>query len=251
MRAVQNLLRSTGIINHSEKLFKTKTMEVIREKYKGPNMGWLAVIFTILFNLGLSFVITFTPANPHYPGPWEPAETIVAYFRDYRRDVLLCAFFQFGAAIPFGLYVVNMLNRLRFLGIKAGGPYIALFGGLLTSIDLILSSLILWVMAYSGMAQDSSIIRGLYYIVFAVGGVGYSVPLGIFFAGASVSAGFAKVLPKWLVWFGLLLALCGELSWLSLVFPKLLFLIPLTRFPGFVWLTITGFILPQSIVQNK
>jgi hypothetical protein len=69
------------------------------------------------------------------------------------------------------------------------------------------------------------------------------VPLGIFFAGVSVTAGFTKLLPKWLVVFGILLAVCGELSWLSMVFPKLIFLIPLTRFPGFIWLIIAGFIL--------
>jgi hypothetical protein len=55
-----------------------------------------------------------------------------------------------------------------------------------------------------------------------------------------------KLLPKWLVVLGMLLALCGELSWLSLVIPKLLFLIPLTRFPGFIWLIVVGFLLPKT-----
>jgi hypothetical protein len=157
--------------------------------------------------------------------------------------VLLCAFFQFGSAIPLGLLVVNVVNRLRFLGVKAAGTYIALFGGLLTAFNVALSALFEWVMANPGIAEDTSVIRSLYYIVFAVGGVGYSVPLGIFFAGVSVTAGFTKLLPKWLVVFGILLAVCGELSWLSMVFPKLIFLIPLTRFPGFIWLIIAGFIL--------
>lgn len=33
---------------------------------------------------------------------------------------------------------------------------------------------------------------------------------------------------------GLLIDLCGELSWINLIVPKPLFLLPLTRFPGFV-----------------
>ena len=192
-------------------------METTRqEKYMGPHIGVLAIIFTLLFNAGLGFVISSSPANPHFPGPWESAETIATYFRTYPHAVLMCAFFQFGSAIPFGLYVVNVLGRLRFLGIKAAGPYIALLGGILTAVNLALSALILWVMAYPDMAQDSSVIRALYYVVYAVGGVGYSVPLGIFFAGVSVSSGFAKILPKWMVWFGIVLALCGALSWVSL-----------------------------------
>lgn len=225
-------------------------MESVKEKHKGPPMGMLAIIFTLLFNIGLSFVISFTPANPHFPGPWEPAETITAYFRDHSHDVLMCAFFQFGSAIPLGLYVVNMLSRLRFLGIKAAGAYIALFGGLLAAVAVALSSLVLWVMSVPAIAHNAPAIPSLFYTVFAIGGVGYSVPLGIFFAGASVSAGFAKLLPKWLVWSGLILALLGELSWLSLIFPKLLLLIPLTRFPGFIWLMAAGFVLPKAIVQN-
>jgi hypothetical protein len=208
----------------------------------------LAIIFTLLFNTGLAFVISFSSHHPYFPGPWESAETIATYFRNHPHDVLMCAFFQFGSAIPLGLYVVNVVSRLRFLGVKAAGPYIALFGGLMTTFNLALSALLEWVMAYTRMAENTSVIRALYYMVFSVGGVGYSVPLGIFFAGVSVSSGFAKLLPKWLIIFGILLAICGELSWFSLIFSKLLFFIPLTRFPGFIWLIAAGFVLPRSVV---
>jgi hypothetical protein len=223
---------------------------IVQNRHKGPPLGLLAIIFTLLFNLGLSFVISFSSTTPHYPNPTETAETIETYFRNQVRDVLMCAFFQFGSAIPLGLYVVNVVSRLRFLGIQAAGTYIALFGGLMTAVNLALSALVLWVMAYPDMAQDTSTIRALYYIVFAVGGVGYSVPLGIFFAGVSVSAGFAKLLPKWLVIFGLILAASGEFSWFSLIFPNMLFLIPITRFLGFVWLIIAGFKLPKAKVGS-
>lgn len=42
------------------------------------------------------------------------------------------------------------------------------------------------------------------------------------------------------------LAVAGELSWLELAFDKLLFLNPLVRFPGFIWLIAAGFLLPKS-----
>jgi hypothetical protein len=225
-------------------------METTRQNtHKGPPPGILAIIFTVFFNAGLFFVISFSAAGPHFPGPWEPAETIITYFRTYPDAVLMCAFFQFGAAIPLGLYAVTIVSRLRFLGITAAGTYIALFGGLLTVVNLMLSSLMLWVMAYPGIAQDGPVTSALYYLVYIVGGAGYSVPLGIFFAGVSVTTGFTKLLPKWMVWFGLALALCGELSWLSLKFSNLLFFIPLTRFPGFIWLITAGFMLPDKRVK--
>lgn len=219
---------------------------VTNARHKGPHPGALAIIFAFLFITGLSFVVTSSAASAHFPGPWESADTIISYFRNYPHDTLLCAFFQFASAIPLGLFTVTIVSRLQFLGVNAAGPFIALFGGIMTAFNVIVSSLILWVMAYPGIAQDGSVIRTLYYMAFGIGGVGYSVPLGLLIAGIAVPAGIMKLLPKWLVWTGLLLALCGELSTLSLLFPKLVYLIPLTRFPGFIWLILVGFLLPGT-----
>lgn len=44
-----------------------------------------------------------------------------------------------------------------------------------------------------------------------------------------------------------MLAVIGELSWLNVIFPKALFLVPQTRFPGFAWLIAAGFALPKTI----
>lgn len=44
---------------------------------------------------------------------------------------------------------------------------------------------------------------------------------------------------------GLFLAACGELSVFHLISPQLLFLIPLVRFPGFIWIIAVAFTLPR------
>ena len=209
--------------------------------HKSPPLGILAIAFTVLFCAGLSFVISFSPTSPHFPAPWDTADIITAYFRNYSHAALMCSFLQFIAAVPLGIYVVSVVSRLRFHGVKTAGPYIALFGGLIAAANVFLSSLILWVMAYPDMAKDASIIRELYYLTYAIGGVGYSLPLGIFFAGVSITAYFTKLLPRWLVYWGFALALTGLLSSLSLISMSLLFFIPLTRFIGFIWLIIAGF----------
>lgn len=226
-------------------------MEKLQNKHRGPHAGILAIMFSGFFITGLSFVITFSEGAPHYPGPWETADAIATYFRNQQHDVLMCAFFQFGAAIPLGLFTATIVSRLKFLGTTAAGANIALFGGFMAALNVGVSSLLLWVMSYPGIAQDETVLRALYYAVFAIGGVGYSVPLGLLIAGISVTAFFMKLLPKWLTIFGLLLAVVGELSWLSLIFPKLLPLIPLTRFPGFIWLVLTGFMLPKTILVHN
>jgi hypothetical protein len=234
----------------------TPTPAPAHRKHRGPHLGVLAIVFTLLFNAGLYFVVSFRPpehlagsttaVRPYFPSPWESAQTITAYFQTHPHAVLMCAFLQFGAAIPLGIFTATIVSRLHFLGVQAAGPFIALFGGLATSCTLAISALILWVMAYPGIAQDTAALRALYYLVFAIGGVGYSVPLGLLIAGVSIPAAVLRLLPRWIVITGLGLGLVGELSWLSLVIPKALFLIPLTRFPGFLWLIVAGFALPKA-----
>jgi hypothetical protein len=133
--------------------------------------------------------------------------------------------------------------------VRAAGPYIALFGGLMTAFNMAATAFVLWVMAYPGIAEQPGVLRALYYLGFAFGGVGFSVPLGLLIAGVCIPAAFFQLLPKWLVAFGLVLATIGEVSVLTLLIPQALFLIPLTRFPGFIWLIAAGFALPKSARQ--
>lgn len=224
--------------------------------HAAPDPGVVAIVYTLLFLAGLAFVVSFRPpehlaesptvVRPYFPGPWESAGTIATYFQTHLHAVLWCAFLQFGAAIPLGIFTATMVSRLQFLGVRAAGAHIALFGGLMATFDIAISALVLWVMAYPGIAQESAVLRALYYVVFSIGGVGFSVPMGLLIAGLSVPAAMMKLLPGWLVIFGLALAVIGELSALSLVIPGALFLIPVTRFPSFIWLIAAGFKLPET-----
>jgi hypothetical protein len=208
------------------------------------------MIFTVLFLAGL-YPVTMFGGKPYFPGPWKSGSTIATFFQLRPSAVLLCAFFHFGAAIALGIFTATVVSQLRFLGARVAGTYIALFGGLATALNIGASASVLWVMARPGIAQDATLVQALYYLQYVFGGPGFSVPLGLLMAGVSIPAGFMKLLPKWLVVFGLVLAVCGELSWLNLIFPKTLFLIPLTRFPGFVWLIATGFLLPKKIIADR
>jgi hypothetical protein len=222
-------------------------MESIQSvRFRGPHLGILAVIFTALFIFGLSYVISFIPGAPHYPNPYDPPAAITAYFRDHPHDALMCTFFQFLSAIPLGIFTVTVWTRLRWLGVKAAGPSIALLGGLVVCVNMIVGSMIAWTMVFPGVAADEGVLRALYYIGFGIGGVGYSVPMGLLIAGTAVSAGFMRLLPKWMVVFGVVLGFIGEVSCLALLSPKLTLLIPLTRFPGFIWLMIAGFMLTRK-----
>lgn len=216
--------------------------------HRGPHLGALAIVYTVLFNAGL-YPVTIFADKTHFPGPWEPGDVIVSYFQTHPLPVLICLFLQFGAIIPLGIFTATVVSRLHFLGVRAAGPYIALFGGFATVFCGMAASFLLWVMVHPGIAQDAALLRALYYLSYAFGGPGFSVPMGLLLAGVAVPALFLKLLPKWVVGLGLVLAVCGELSWLNLIVPKALFLIPLVRFPSFVWLIATGFLLPKAVTR--
>jgi hypothetical protein len=158
---------------------------------------------------------------------------------------MLCAFFQFGSAIPLGIFAASVGDRLHFLGVRAAGIEIAKFAGTMTAILIAISSGILWAMTAPAVNQSPGVIDALYFAAFVLGGVGFSIPFGLLIAGIAVPSYFTRLLPRWFTFVGLAIALCGELSWLQMVAPSLLFLIPLARFPGFLWIIAVGFMLPS------
>ncbi len=221
---------------------------VIGPRHAGPNPGLVATVFTILFLAGLAFV---TLGGGGFPTPFQPPEAMAAYFNTHATQAMLNAFFQFGSAIPLGIYTATMTSRLRFQGVRAAGIDIALFGGFAASFLLMVSALVQWSLARSGIAADVPLVQALYSLIFATGGPGYTVALGLLIAGISVPALFYRLLPKWLCVCGLVLAVIGELSTLSLVLPQVSLLIPLTRFPGFLWLIAAGFTLQNHRTSRQ
>ena len=155
-----------------------------RRRHTGPNLGMVATVYVLPKIASVFPVSAFGSKPPFFPGLNAPTEAVVSYFSTRAHAVLICAFLQLGAAIPFGIFP------------------------------------------------------------------GFTMPFALLMAGVSVTAGLLKLLPKGLLAFGLLLALTGELSWLSIVIPQADFLIPLTRWLGFVWLIVAGFKLPKTTAPN-
>lgn len=214
------------------------------KRHQGPHLALLAILYTLLFNAGL-YPVTAMAGRPYWPGPWESPNVIVPYFQTHHTQVLTCIFLQFGATICLGLFTVVAVSQLRFLEVRSAGPWIALFGGLLTVFNGIAAGFTAWTMIHPVVAQSPSVLLGLYYLSYAFGGPGFSIPIGLLMAGISISALLHKVLPKWICILGIVLAIIGELSWFHLISPSLLFLVPLTRFPGFIWLIAVGITLPR------
>jgi hypothetical protein len=214
--------------------------------FRGPHAGAVALVYVSLFCAGL-FPVTAFGGMPYFPPPTASVSEMVAFFSTRQSAVLLCAFLQFGAAIPLGIFTATIVSQLQFLGVRVAGTNIALFGGLTTAFGMLFGTSFLWAMTFPDIAQDATLLHALYRISFGIGGPGFSVPFGILIAGVSLSAGLSRLIPRWLMFFGIVVAICGELSWFEMLNVKFLPLIPLTRFPGFVWSIIVGFKLPRQL----
>ena len=101
-------------------------------RHAGPPPGFVAIAYSLLFLAGLYPVSPFA-GKPAFPNPGQSLNAMVAFFQAHPFAVLFCAALQFGAAIPLGIFTATVVSRLRFLGVRAAGTYIALFGGFATA----------------------------------------------------------------------------------------------------------------------
>ena len=137
--------------------------EGARLRHAGPPLGPVAVTYTLLFLAGL-YPVTVFGGQPHFPGPWESVDTIAAFFDARPTAARVCAFLQFGAAIPLGIFVASIVSRLQFLGARVAGVSIALFGGITTAVTMMAASVALWVMAQPGIAENRAVLHALYWL---------------------------------------------------------------------------------------
>jgi hypothetical protein len=221
----------------------------------GPSLGVVAVVYAVLHLASIFLVSNFNPSlRPSFPAPDAAASTIVAFFQVHPDLVRTATFFQFGAGIALGILVVGVVIRLREFRASAVWVSIVFVSGLITALDIAAASHVLWAMTWPGIAQTTPLTLAFYYLQYAFGGPGYSLPMGLFVAGVSIVASSKKLLPKWIIWSGFLLAVIGVVSCLNILLPvasPIPLLIPLTRFPAFVWLIAAGFALSKTSASSS
>jgi hypothetical protein len=204
-------------------------------RFRGPSLILLGIVHILLFAAGIAAAVALRHGTL-YVNPFAGGESVRAFFAQNPTAVRVSNFFLFASAIPLGLFAVTMVSRLRFMGVRAAGTNIALFGGLTAANALILSGLSGWVLSVPDVVASVSVVRAINFLSFLFGGVTYAVGFGLLVAGVSVTSYFYRLLPRWLVALGMLVAVAGEFSTLSLITYPANFLIPITRYLGLIWL---------------
>src|ERR1700728_484294 len=185
-------------------------------RFRGPSLILLATVHILVFVAGLVAAATLRHGAP-YVTPFAPAEEVRLFFALSPAAVRASNFFLFGSAVPFGIFAVTTVSRLRFLGVRAAGTNIALLGGLIATIALILSGSAGWGLSVPDVSASAPVAKAIVFLNFLFGGVVFAVGFGLLAAGVSVTSYFMRLLPRWLVALGLLVALAGALSSISLI----------------------------------
>lgn len=214
-------------------------------RFRGPSLVLLAIVHILVFVAGLVVAAVLRHGAP-YVTPFASAEAMRSFFALNPTAVRVSSFFLFGSAVPFGIFGVTVVSRLRFMGVRAAGTNIALFGGLTAAGALFLSGITGWILYLPDVFADAPLLKALYFLSFLFGGALYAVGFGLLAAGVSVTSYFMRLLPRWLVAFGMLIAIAGELSSLSLLTFPANFFIPITRYLGFIWMIIVAVTLTKS-----
>jgi hypothetical protein len=214
-------------------------------RFRGPSLILLGIVHILVFAANLIAAAALRHGAP-FVNPFAAADVVCAFFAQNPSAVRVSSFFLFASAVPVGLFAVTIVSRLRFLGVRAAGTNIALFGGLTAANALILSGLSGWILSLPDVVASAPAAKAIYFVSFLSGGVAYAVGFGLLAAGVSVTSYFSRLLPGWLAAFGLVVAVAGEFASLSLVAFPANYLIPITRYLGFIWLLFAAVMLTNG-----
>lgn len=208
-------------------------------RFAGPSLILLGSVHILIFAANLVTIAALRHGAP-YVNPFAAADVVRVFFAQNPTADRVGGFFLFASAIPLGLFAATTVSRLRFLGVRAAGTNITLFGGLTAANALIVSGLSGWILSLPDVVVSAPLVKAIYFVSFLSGGVAYAVGFGLFAAGVSITSYFSRLLPGWVAAFGMVVAVAGEFASLSLVAYPANFLIPITRYLGFIWMLLAA-----------
>jgi hypothetical protein len=211
-----------------------------RRRDGGPPLVLLGVIVVVLFLGGVAVGVAIGGMPP---SPFSSGASIENFLGSHAA-VQAGAVGAFAASVPLAIYAATVSTRLRQLGVTAPGATIALTGGIVAAVTLGLSGVVLWTLSRPEVTGDPRLLRALYFVTFLAGGPWHVVALGLLLAGVAVPSLILGLLPRLLAWAGLVIAAVAEVSALVLIWPALMVLLPIARFPALVWLVVAGALLP-------
>ncbi|MFD8478994.1 DUF4386 domain-containing protein [Kitasatospora sp. NPDC059673] len=193
-----------------------------------------------------ALTVAYTVVNRATPRPDATGAEVVRYAQEHGGAARLGALLLIAASVPLALCAALLYRRLRALGITAPGSAITLVGGVLASFALVLSAVGAWAGGRLSADAPPALGRALADVSFLAGGPAFAAGFGLLAAGVSVSAMLTDLLPRAVTWAGLVVAAAAMLALFALVADGFMYLLPVVRFGGLVWLLFVAALLPKT-----
>jgi hypothetical protein len=202
-----------------------------RDAYVGPPPAVPAIALTVTFLAG----VVLGASNGGFATPDTPAAEMAADVSAQPAVLRWVAVLQVGSALALGVFTAAITGVLESRGVRVAGVAVARFGGTAAAVLLALSALCSWCVAQLAGSADPGTVKALALLGFATGGPGQVAVLGLLMAGVSIPTMLGRLVPTWVSVSGLVLAGVALVAVLSLAVDQLQALLPLARFPGFLW----------------
>lgn len=177
--------------------------------------------------------------------PYSSDANLIDFYARHAGAAHLLAFLVLASAVPFGVVAAILSHRVRIAGLDVPGRLIALVGGTAAAVLLAVSGLASLALTRPHVADSPAVVRALDGLAFAAGGPGFVVFSGLLVAGISVPALVGRLVPRWIGWFGLALAVVCEVASLAAATDVLVPLLPIGRFATMAWLIAIAVALPN------
>ncbi len=175
---------------------------------------WLAlsgVLFVLFFLAG--DVIRANVATVSLPMPRAPAGDVVRYYASSGTAALFVEVVQLLSATAlfvFGGYVAFVVRRVQ--GDASTLPVVTRGASALAAAFLLVCALLGLALIPVSAGSDLGLVGTLRTLNFLSGGTFHVAALGIFVGAASLAARNANVLPRWIIWWGIVQAVVSVLS---------------------------------------
>jgi len=201
-------------------------------RYVGPPLLVPAVGYAVAFIASLAL----GGAMNAFATPSASAADVVAHAAAHPTGIQFVSVLQLVAALALGVFTATATSAIRSRGFDVASLQIARFGGYTASTLLILSAVSGWCTVELAKISAGDAAKFASLLSFVTGGPAHVVTLGLLFAGVSVPVLLARLAPRWIAIFGLVLAGLAAVAALSLGISSIEYVLPVVRFPSMVWI---------------
>jgi hypothetical protein len=197
---------------------------------QGPGLLVPAVVTVVLFVASVVATLAFGDGLYSSPFAAQPSD-IAQTYAEHSGLIKLVGLLEFASALALVTFTAAVWTRLRAAGTITD---VAAIGGILAALFMALNALVQWPLSFTSVSGTPAIRHALELLYFGLGGFGHVASLGLLVGGVSLAA--SRLLPRWFVIAGLVLAGICVLSTLTFVVEGAAVLLPLGRFISFIWM---------------